>query len=69
VTPREKDVSDKQDTTHAHNAFEEGKQAALSGQQATGNPYAQGSEEHEHWLKGYEFAGKFDEDGEVPSDP
>lgn len=68
VTPGEKDVSDKHDTTHAHKAFEEGKQAALSGQQATANPYPQGSEEHEHWLRGYEFAGKFDEDGEVPSD-
>jgi len=62
-------VSDKHDTTHAQKAFEEGKQAALSGQQATSNPHPPGTEDHEHWLKGYEFAGKYDEDGEIPSDP
>lgn len=61
-------MSDKHDITHAHEAFEEGKQAALSGQQATDNPHPPGSEDHEHWLKGYEFVEKFDEDGEVPSD-
>jgi len=61
-------MSDKQDTTHAHEAFEEGKQAALSGKQLADNPYPPTSEAHEHWLKGYEFADKFDEDGEVPSD-
>ena len=62
-------MSDKQDVTHAHEAFEAGKQAALSGKQATDNPHPPESEEYEHWLKGYEFAGKFDEDGEIPSDP
>lgn len=61
-------MSDKHDITHAHEAFEEGKQAALSGQQATDNPHPPGSEDHEHWLKDYEFVEKFDEDGEVPSD-
>jgi len=68
VKPGEKDVSDKHDITHAHEAFEEGKQAALSGQQVTDNPYPPKSEEYEHWQNGYEFAGKFDEDGEIPSD-
>ncbi len=62
-------MSDKHDLTHAQKAFEEGKQAALNGLQATGNPHPPGSEEHEHWQKGYEFVEKFDEDGEVPSDP
>ena len=62
-------MSDKHDTTHAQEAFEGGKQAALNGQQAAGNPHPPGSEEHEHWRKGYEFVEKFDEDGEVPSDP
>lgn len=62
-------MNEKHDVTHAHEAFEEGKQAALGGTPATGNPYPPGSEDHEHWLKGYEFAEKFDEDGEVPSDP
>lgn len=61
-------MSDKHDITHAHEAFEEGKQAALSGQQVTDNPYPPKSEEYEHWQNGYEFAGKFDEDGEIPSD-
>ena len=61
-------MSDKHDPIHAHEAFKEGKQAALSGQPATSNPYPPGTEDHEHWLKGHEFADKFDEDGEVPSD-
>ena len=42
VTPREKDVSDKHDITHAHEAFEEGKQAALSGNRRPAIPTHQG---------------------------
>lgn len=56
------------DTIHTHEAFEAGKQAALSGQQMTGNPHPAGSEDYEHWLKGFEFVDKYDEDGEIPSD-
>ena len=61
-------MSDKHDIAHSHEAFEEGKDAALSGQQATANPHPPGSEEYKHWQKGYDFIDKFDEDGEVPSD-
>ncbi|HUT41228.1 MAG TPA: Rmf/CrpP family protein [Gammaproteobacteria bacterium] len=61
-------MSDKHEIIHTHEAFKEGRQAAVSGQQATDNPYPQGSEDSEHWLKGYEFVEKFDEDGEIPSD-
>ena len=61
-------MSDKDDITYSREAFKAGKQAALRGQKATSNPYPPGSEDHEHWLKGYEFVEKFDEDGEVPSD-
>jgi elongation factor P--beta-lysine ligase len=68
MKPREIDVSNKQDVTHALEDFEAGKQAALSGKQAADNPHPTTSEEYEYWLKGYEFASKFDEDGEIPSD-
>ena len=64
----EKGMGDEHDITESHEAFEQGKQAALDGQQASVNPYTPGSREHKHWLKGYEFVEKFDEDGEVPSD-
>jgi hypothetical protein len=46
MKPREIDVSDKQDVTHALEAFEAGKQAALSGKQATDNPHPTTSEEY-----------------------
>jgi hypothetical protein len=49
MKPREIDVSDKQDVTHAleaFEAFEAGKQAALSGKQATDNPHPTTSEEY-----------------------
>ena len=62
-------MSDKQGITLTHEAFEAGKQAALSGQPVGGNPHPPGSENHQHWLKGFEFVEKFDEDGEIPSDP
>jgi hypothetical protein len=49
-------------------AFDMGKQAAADGKAPSANPYEQGSEQYEEWIRGFEFVDEFDEDGQIPTD-